>query len=83
MPLTILQTGNKSKKSVKLKPNELKRLSKLRDSSLTDTAFSRLFDVDRVSLLRIVSIGSGSESNINKIRHKLSQLKQSTYASPR
>lgn len=83
MPPAILQTGNKSKKSVKLTQNELKCLLRFREGSLTDTAFSQRFGVDRVSLLRIITIGSGSESNINKIRAKLSQLKSTRYASLR
>jgi len=72
-PFTIPQTGNKNKKSVKLTDNELQLLKELRVSAYSDTAFSQSFNIDRVSLIRIITIGSGSVRNINKIRKTLKQ----------
>lgn len=71
---TIPQTGVKSKKSVKLSPEELKKLKQLRRESESDTAFASDMDVDRVSLIRIILTGSGSEANIKTISRKLSKI---------
>lgn len=72
--MAIPQTGNKAQKSVKLTEEEHKTLVELRDLSHTDTAFSKTFNIDRVSLIRITTLGSGSSTNVTKIRRKLSRI---------
>ena len=64
-------------KSVKLSLDELCALNNLREEANSDTAFAISFDITRSSLLRIITIGSGSEANVRKIRRKLSKLKSS------
>jgi hypothetical protein len=74
--MSIPQTGKKSEKSVKLSPDELTSLDEQRQAANSDTAFATLFKIDRVTLIRIVTVGSGSEANVKKIRRKLNALKQ-------
>lgn len=72
-----IPTNNKKRwvqKSVKLSKTELNTLLDVRSTSNSDTALSKDFNIDRVSLVRIITVGSGSEANIKKIRRKLSRL---------
>jgi len=67
----------RAEKSVKLSLDELYALNKLREEANSDTAFAISFDITRSSLLRIITIGSGSEANVRKIRRKLSKIQSS------
>ena len=67
----------RAEKSVKLSLDELYALNKLREEANSDTAFAISFDITRSSLLRIITIGSGSEANVRKIRRKLSKIQLS------
>lgn len=68
---TIPQSGNKKKKSVPLTTEELKTLKKFHKDFHTDTDFAEAVDVPRITLLRIIHFGTGSENYINKIRQFL------------
>jgi hypothetical protein len=74
--MSIPLTGRKPQKSVKLKPNEVAKLMELREQANSDTDLAFSFVIDRITLLRIITVGSGSEINIRKIRRKLSRLNQ-------
>lgn len=67
----------RAEKSVKLSLDELYALNKLREEANSDTAFAISFDITRSSLLRIITIGSGSEANVRKIRRNLSKIQSS------
>lgn len=62
------------KKSVVLESAELKALKNYRGTFHTDTDFAEDMLIDRVTLLRIIDNGSGSQANIDKIRNKLNTL---------
>lgn len=68
---TISQMGNKKKKSVLLRPEELKELKKHYKTFHTDTDFSEDMEIGRSTLMRVLILGSGSEATIQKIREKL------------
>jgi len=74
--MAIPRTGKKTEKSVKLTTEELDLLVELREQSNSDTAFASTIGIDRVTLIRIMTIGSGSENNVKKIRRKISKLKE-------
>lgn len=78
--MSIPLIGKKPEKSVKLLQTELDSLTELRTTANSDKAFSTDFKIDRVSLLRIMLVGSGSEKNIKKIRRKLSRITSTTNA---
>lgn len=75
--MSITNSIKRIEKSVKLSLDELYALNKLREEANSDTAFAISFDITRSSLLRIITIGSGSEANVRKIRRKLSKIQSS------
>jgi len=76
MPKAIPRTGKPREKSVKLLPTEVQLLQELRKNANSHIALSRQLRIDRVSLQRIMEKGSGSETNINFLRRKLSKLQK-------
>ena len=74
--MSIPRNGKILENSVKLSDEELKALVELRKQSNSDTAFARNVGVDRTSLIRIITLGSGNERNVKKIRRKLSKINQ-------
>lgn len=74
--MAIPQIGKKTKRSVKLTADEWGFLQSLQKSAHTSTEFAHDMGIDRVTLSRIVALGSGSEANIKTIRRKLARRKQ-------
>lgn len=74
MASPIITSPRPLQKSVKLTEEELKSLVVIRTNSNSDVDFAYKMNIDRVTLIRIINNGSGSEANIKKIRRKLSRI---------
>ena len=72
---TIPQIVNrKKKKSVPIPTETLEKLKVLKGSFHTDTEFAKAMDMDRVTLLRIITMGQSSEDSFKKIGRKLKKI---------
>lgn len=73
MSNTTSQQQSPKLKSVKLTHDEKIKLKRAGRNYPTQQRFAEAFGIARPSLLRILSAGTGSEDNINKVREKLSE----------
>ena len=62
-------------RSVSLTTEELKKLKAFAKKYPTQERIAEALGISRVTYLRIVQLGSGSEDNINKVRQKLTELR--------
>ena len=69
-----METMTRTRKSVKLTQDEFKALKKFRKGFDTGVDCAIEIGIDRVVLDRVLTVGSGSEETVGKIRETLQRL---------